>query len=87
METIAGKIHLIRGMKVMLDADLAELYRATTKAFNQAFTRNEQRFPPDFMFRQMVLDNKAMKSDKYLFPIIIPIKNSIIIKYLYNIYH
>ena len=35
----------------MLDADLAELYGVTTKALNQAVTRNEQRFPPDFMFR------------------------------------
>ena len=51
METIASKINLIRGMKVMLDADLAELYGVTTKALNQAVTRNEQRFPPDFMFR------------------------------------
>jgi len=51
VETIASKIHLIRGMKVMLDADLAELYGVTTKALNQAVTRNEQRFPPDFMFR------------------------------------
>ena len=51
IETIAGKIHPIRGMKVMLDADLAELYGVATKALNQAVTRNEQRFPPDFMFR------------------------------------
>ena len=35
----------------MLDADLAELYGATTKAFYQAITRNRDRFPPDFMFR------------------------------------
>jgi len=35
----------------MLDADLAELYGVTTKALNQAVTRNEQRFPSDFMFR------------------------------------
>jgi len=39
-EAITGKIHLIRGMKVMLDADLAELYGVTTKALNQAVTRN-----------------------------------------------
>ncbi|MBW2739010.1 MAG: ORF6N domain-containing protein [Deltaproteobacteria bacterium] len=51
IETIADKIHPIRGMKVMLDADLAELYGVTAKALNQAVTRNEQRFPPDFMFR------------------------------------
>ena len=51
VEAIAGKTFLNRGMKVMLDADLAELYGVTTKALNQAVTRNEQRFPSDFMFR------------------------------------
>ena len=51
VEAIAGKIFLNRGMKVMLEADLAELYGVTTKALNQAVTRNEQRFPSDFMFR------------------------------------
>ena len=50
VETIAGKIHPIRGMKVMLDAELAELYEVTTKALNQAVTRNKQKFPLDFMF-------------------------------------
>ncbi len=51
IEKITSKIYLIRGQKVMLDADLAELYEVTTKALNQAVTRNEQRFPSDFMFR------------------------------------
>jgi hypothetical protein len=50
-EGIEGSILLVRGQKVMLDADLAELYGATTKAFNQAIKRNRDRFPPDFMFR------------------------------------
>jgi len=44
-------IILIRGQKVIIDADLAELYGVTTKVLNQAVTRNVQRFPPDFMFR------------------------------------
>jgi len=48
---LAQRIHLIRGHKVMLDADLAELYGAPTKALNQAVKRNAERFPPDFMFR------------------------------------
>ena len=51
IERITSKICLIQGQKVMLDADLAELYGVTTKALNQAVTRNEQRFPSDFMFR------------------------------------
>ena len=50
-ERIEQSILLIRGQKVMLDTDLAELYGASTKAFNQAIKRNGDRFPPDFMFR------------------------------------
>ena len=50
-----GKIQqcilLIRGAKVIIDADLAEAYGVTTKALNQAIRRNADRFPPDFMFR------------------------------------
>ncbi len=41
----------IRGEKVMLDRDLAEVYGVTTKVLNQAVKRNELRFPPDFRFR------------------------------------
>ena len=41
----------VRGAKVSLDADLAELYEVSTKALNQAVKRNRQKFPPDFMFR------------------------------------
>jgi len=51
IEIITSKIYLIRNIKVMLDRDLADLYGVTTKALNQAVTRNEQRFPSDFMFR------------------------------------
>jgi hypothetical protein len=49
-ERIESKILLVREQKVMLDRDLAELYRVTTKQLNQAVTRNLDRFPPDFMF-------------------------------------
>jgi len=45
------RILLVRGDKVMLDADLALLYGVRTKALNQAVKRNRQRFPRDFMFR------------------------------------
>ncbi|MFH1581802.1 MAG: ORF6N domain-containing protein [Pseudomonadota bacterium] len=51
IERIEQAILLIRGQKVMLDADLAILYEVQTKALNQAVKRNERRFPPDFMFR------------------------------------
>ena len=50
IETIVSKILLLRGEKVLLDRDLAELYRVTTKALNQAVKRNRKRFPSDFMF-------------------------------------
>jgi hypothetical protein len=51
VETIEKTIYLIRGQKVMLDADLASLYQVTTKALNQAVRRNRERFPNDFMFQ------------------------------------
>ncbi|MBC8553478.1 MAG: ORF6N domain-containing protein [Candidatus Brocadiales bacterium] len=50
-ETIEGKILLIRGHKVMLDKDLAELYGVTTGNLNKAVRRNIDRFPEDFMFQ------------------------------------
>jgi len=48
---IQNKIYEIRGQRVMLDRDLAELYQVTTSALNQAVKRNAKRFPPDFMFQ------------------------------------
>jgi hypothetical protein len=51
VEVVAHRILLIRGEKVMLDADLAELYGVPTKALNQAVKRNIDRFPSDFMFQ------------------------------------
>ena len=50
-EVIINKIYLIRGQKVMLDRDLAELYGVETRVLNQAVRRNEKRFPGDFMFQ------------------------------------
>jgi hypothetical protein len=51
IERIEKTIYLIRGEKVMLDRDLAELYQVHTKALNQAVRRNLDRFPADFMFQ------------------------------------
>ncbi len=48
---IQNKIYEIRGVKVMLDKDLAELYQVTTGNLNKAVKRNIKRFPPDFMFQ------------------------------------
>ncbi|MCG8551098.1 MAG: ORF6N domain-containing protein [Desulfobacterales bacterium] len=49
-DQITEKIHLIRGAKVMLDRDLAALYRVETKNLKQSVRRNINRFPDDFMF-------------------------------------
>lgn len=57
-EAIVRKIYFIRGKKVMLDKDLADLYQVETRALNQAVKRNIDRFPSDFMFnlsRQEIL--------------------------------
>ncbi|HEV2249670.1 MAG TPA: ORF6N domain-containing protein [Candidatus Limnocylindria bacterium] len=48
---IEARIHVIRGERVMLDADLAALYGVATSAVNLAVRRNPTRFPPDFMFQ------------------------------------
>jgi len=51
IERIENRILLVRGHKVLLDADLAALYGVETRVLNQAVKRNAERFPPDFMFR------------------------------------
>ena len=51
MDRVERRILLIRGRRVMLDADLAELYGVPTKVLNQAVKRNPNRFPLDFVFR------------------------------------
>ena len=48
---IQSMIYEIRGTRVMLDFDLAELYRVETRVLNQAVKRNIERFPEDFMFQ------------------------------------
>jgi phage regulator Rha-like protein len=50
-ELVMNKIYLIRGQKVMLDRDLADLYGVTTSNLNLAVKRNKSRFPEDFMFQ------------------------------------
>lgn len=48
---VEGKILLVRGQRVILDADIAILYGVSTKRLNEQIKRNKHRFPPDFMFR------------------------------------
>jgi hypothetical protein len=55
IQPVFQKIYEIRGQKVMLDYDLAELYEVETRILNQAVKRNSRRFPSDFMF-QLTLD-------------------------------
>jgi hypothetical protein len=74
---IESRIYLIRGMKVMLDSDLAELYDVETRILNQSIQRNRIRFPEDFMFKltadeaellrsQIVISNKGRGGRRYL---------------------
>jgi hypothetical protein len=61
-EVLMNKIYLIRGQKVMLDRDLAELYDVETRALNLAVRRNEKRFPADFMFQMSREEMEEWKS-------------------------
>ena len=54
----------IRGVRVMLDSDLARIYGVTTKAFNQAVRRNRARFPKDFMFQLNQTETKALVASR-----------------------
>lgn len=56
VEQIESQIFLIRGQRVMLDADLAELYGVQTKVLNQAVKRNIERFPSDFTFQLTAIE-------------------------------
>jgi hypothetical protein len=53
---------MLRGQRVILDADLAELYGVTTKRLNEQVKRNRERFPPDFMFQLTAEEVQAMRS-------------------------
>ncbi|MDE6786450.1 MAG: ORF6N domain-containing protein [Muribaculaceae bacterium] len=62
IEIIRSKIYEIRGQKVMLDRDLAEMYGVATRALNQAVKRNADRFPEDFMFQMTNEEVEIWKS-------------------------
>ena len=67
IDQIDGMIRTIRGTRVMLDRDLAKIYGASTKAFNQAVKRNRQRFPEDFMFRLSPEEAGALQASRSQF--------------------
>jgi hypothetical protein len=60
VEGIARSILVLRGQRVLLDAELAGLYSIPTKALNQAVKRNAERFPDDFMFRLTRAETEAL---------------------------
>ena len=62
INVIQSKIYEIRGIRVMLDFDLAELYQVETRVLNQSVKRNIKRFPPDFMFQLNVEEFSLLKS-------------------------
>lgn len=62
LSKIEKMIYVIRGQKVMLDSDLAELYEVETKVLNQAVKRNPDRFPEDFMFQLTSEEYHLLKS-------------------------
>ena len=61
-EVVLNKIYFIRGHKVMLDEDLAELYQVETKRLNEQVKRNMLRFPKDFMFQLTGQEFENLKS-------------------------
>ena len=63
LQVIQSKIYEIRGQRVMLDRDLAELYQVTTGNLNKAVKRNIRRFPPDFMFQLSKEEFQKLKND------------------------
>jgi hypothetical protein len=61
-EDLKAKIYTIRGIQVMLDSDLAELYGVETKRINEQVKRNAERFPEDFYFKLDKYEEDILKS-------------------------
>jgi hypothetical protein len=62
LDLIQNRIHEIRGYRVMIDFDLAEMYGVETKVLKQAVRRNAGRFPPDFMFEISLVEWENLRS-------------------------
>ena len=62
VEGIAHSILVLRGQRVLIDADLASLYGVTTKRLNEQVRRNRERFPEDFMFQLSAAESSALRS-------------------------
>lgn len=61
-EFVERRIYIVRGVKVMIDSDLAELYQVPTKRLNEQVRRNIERFPNDFMFQLTKQETKFLRS-------------------------
>jgi hypothetical protein len=59
---VPGRIHVVRGVRVVLDADLAALYGVSTTRLNEAMRRNRARFPEDFMFQLTSREHENLRS-------------------------
>ncbi len=66
-ERIQGRIIVLRGVRVLLDSDLAELYEVPTKQLNQQVKRNADKFPEDFMFRLTAEEIEAVQRSRSQF--------------------
>jgi phage regulator Rha-like protein len=62
IERVESAIHLIRGHRVMLDSDLAQIYEVSTKQLNQQLKRNRERFPKDFAFQLTAQEFTSLRS-------------------------
>ncbi len=62
LQIIQNKIYTIRGLRVMIDSDLAEMYGVKTRRLNEQIKRNMKRFPEDFMFQLTKEEFKNLKS-------------------------
>ncbi|GEM_PF-2283124 len=70
LDALEQRILLIRGRKVLLDADLAALYGVPTKALLQAVKRNSQRFPDDFVFQLTATESQIQRSQTVTFTVL-----------------
>jgi hypothetical protein len=66
LTVIQQKIYEVKGYKIMLDFDLAELYEVETRVMNQAVKRNSNRFPSDFMFRLTAEEWAELSSSQFV---------------------
>ena len=62
--SVESRILVLRQQKVILDSDLAELYGVPVKRLNEQVKRNQERFPPDFMFRLNPEESESLRSQK-----------------------